>query len=121
MAHAVEVRLPFLKHQLVEFIFSLPPHFKIRQGWTKWILRKSMEHYLPQDVVWRKDKVGFEPPQKAWMQHKEVAEKIDAGKQTLVKKGILAPSALRHYTPAGAHAANNYDWRFWSAAYLFGH
>ena len=43
MAHGCEVRLPFLSHELVEFIFSLPPHFKIRQGWTKWLLRKDME------------------------------------------------------------------------------
>ena len=44
MAHGREVRLPFFHHELVEFIFSLPSHFKIRNGWTKWLLRK----------VWRK-------------------------------------------------------------------
>src|ERR1051326_1879748 len=40
MAHGREVRLPFLSHELVEFLFSLPSNFKIREGWTKWILRQ---------------------------------------------------------------------------------
>jgi asparagine synthase (glutamine-hydrolysing) len=63
MANSREVRLPFLNHELVQFIFSLPASMKIHEGSTKWILRKSMERALPPDVVWRKDKVGFEPPQ----------------------------------------------------------
>ncbi|HET7897041.1 MAG TPA: asparagine synthase C-terminal domain-containing protein, partial [Flavisolibacter sp.] len=51
MAHSVEVRLPFLYHPLVEFLFTLPPHFKIHQGWTKWLLRKTMENKLPNEIV----------------------------------------------------------------------
>ena len=119
MAHGVEVRLPFLQHQLVEFLFSLSPHFKIQQGWTKWLLRRSMEKTLPQNIVWRAEKVGFEPPQKAWMQHKAVQEKIYAGKKKLVQEGILSTKALQRFTPAGAYAANNWDWQFWSASQLW--
>src|SRR4030095_8477677 len=40
MAHSTEVRLPFLGHEVVEFIFSLPSNLKIKNGFTKWILRK---------------------------------------------------------------------------------
>ncbi|HLX90484.1 MAG TPA: asparagine synthase (glutamine-hydrolyzing), partial [Puia sp.] len=40
MTHGREVRLPFLSHELVQFVFSLPSSFKIRQGYTKWLLRK---------------------------------------------------------------------------------
>jgi asparagine synthase (glutamine-hydrolysing) len=47
MAHAVEVRLPFLNYQLVEFLFTLPPQLKIKDGWNKWLLRKAMEDVLP--------------------------------------------------------------------------
>lgn len=121
MAHAVEVRLPFLQHGLVEFLFSLPPHLKIRQGWTKWLLRKSMEQALPAGIVWRKDKVGFEPPQQSWMKREDVKESIMEGKKTLVRQHILSPAALRSYRPAPAHAAGNFDWRYWSASFLFGH
>jgi asparagine synthase (glutamine-hydrolysing) len=119
-AHAVEVRLPFLSHHLVEFLFSLPPHFKIKNGWTKWLLRKAAEPLLPQDIVWRKDKVGFEPPQKLWMQQKSVQEAIYEGKKILVQNGILKPSILhKKIQPQSAYAADNFDWRYWTASFLF--
>jgi asparagine synthase (glutamine-hydrolysing) len=120
MAHAVEVRLPFLDHSLVEFLFSLPPEFKIHKGWTKWLLRKSVEDLLPGEIVWRKDKVGFEPPQKIWMENKMVQEAIAEGKRKLVQQKILQPSALnKRLKPHNAYAANNWDWKCWSASHLF--
>jgi asparagine synthase (glutamine-hydrolysing) len=67
MAHSREVRLPFLDHKLVTFCFSLPDSYKLRMGWTKYILRKSFEDILPHDIAWRKEKVGFEPPQQDWL------------------------------------------------------
>lgn len=67
MANSVEVRLPFLNHTLVEFLFQLPDHFLLNQGWSKYILRKSMEDILPPEITWRKDKIGFEPPQSEWI------------------------------------------------------
>jgi asparagine synthase (glutamine-hydrolysing) len=120
MAHSVEVRLPFLQHQLVEFLFSLPPHFKIRNGWTKWLLRKATEQTLPSSIVWRKDKVGFEPPQKQWMLHHKVQEHIQASKELLVKNDILSAAVLsKPIKPSDAGDAINSDWRYWSASYLF--
>jgi asparagine synthase (glutamine-hydrolysing) len=62
MAHSREVRLPFLDYKLVEFVFSLPDHFKLKDGWTKFVLRDSMKNILPAPICWRKEKVGFEPP-----------------------------------------------------------
>lgn len=62
MAHGVEVRLPFLNHELVAFVFSLPDEMKLHNGWTKFILRESMNELLPAEICWRKEKVGFEPP-----------------------------------------------------------
>jgi asparagine synthase (glutamine-hydrolysing) len=120
MAHSVEVRLPFLQHELVEFLFTLPPHFKIHQGWTKWLLRKTVEDQLPKEIGWRKDKVGYEPPQKAWMQKKAVQEKIRDGKEKLVQEKILSPAVLaKAITPKSAHEEASFDWRYWSAAQLF--
>lgn len=120
MAHAVEVRLPFLNYQLVEFLFTLPPRLKIKEGWNKWLLRKSMENLLPKEIVWRKDKVGFEPPQKQWMQNPLVHERIRHAKKLLVEKNILSSTVLtKAVTPTDAHAADNKDWRYWSASFLF--
>ena len=76
MAHSVETRLPFLNHELIEFVFTLPDSFLLKDGWTKFILRKSMEEYLPPKIIWRKEKVGFETPQEKWLKSEWVEEII---------------------------------------------
>ncbi|HEY0059372.1 MAG TPA: asparagine synthase (glutamine-hydrolyzing) [Flavisolibacter sp.] len=120
MASSVEVRLPFLSHELVEFLFTLPAHLKIRDGWTKWLLRKAVETKLPKEIVWRKDKVGFEPPQKEWMQNPQVAQSIREGKGLLAEKGILDQKVLTQMIkPHDAHAAQSQDWKYWAASYLY--
>jgi len=113
MAHGVEIRLPFLDHRLAEFLFSLPARFKIRDGWTKWLLRATMECTLPPAIVWRKDKIGYEPPQRQWMADPALLDLISAAKRTLFNKGILDRAALqKKIQPMGAHAAESYDWRY---------
>jgi asparagine synthase (glutamine-hydrolysing) len=120
MAHGREVRLPFLNHELIEFIFSLPSNFKIRNGWAKWILRKAMEKKLPAEISWRRDKVGFEPPQKTWMQNISVKEFIIEAKKKLISEKILQPAVLKkEIVPLAAHDADNFDWRYLSASLLF--
>jgi asparagine synthase (glutamine-hydrolysing) len=74
MAFSREVRLPFLNHDLVEFVFSLPSDHKMRNGWTKAILRYGLQDILPPEIAWRKNKLGFQPPQKKWMGTKEWKE-----------------------------------------------
>jgi len=119
MAHGREVRLPFLQHQLVEFIFSLPAHLKIKDGHTKWLLRKSMDNLLLPAIAWRKDKIGFEPPQAQWMQHAAVQEYIQEAKRKLVNKKILDKEVLdKKIQPQNAHAADNFDWRYLSVSAL---
>ena len=67
MRHSIETRLPFLDYRLVELSLSLPLHVKIRNGWTKFILRKAVDKLLPENIVWRKNKFGFEAPEKIWL------------------------------------------------------
>ncbi|AYM99964.1 asparagine synthase [Chryseobacterium sp. 3008163] len=62
MAHSLEVRLPFLSHKLVEYVFTLPSIYKVNKGFSKYILREAMQDIVPQEIVWRKDKIGYEPP-----------------------------------------------------------
>jgi len=117
MAHGVEVRLPFLDHRLVEFLFALPANFKIREGWTKWLLRQHMASLLPAEIVWRKDKTGYEPPQHFWMQDPVLQEYMQEARRSLVKAGILEAAVLqKKIQPMDAHAAENYDWRYLVAA-----
>jgi asparagine synthase (glutamine-hydrolysing) len=91
MAFSREVRLPFLEHELVEFVFSLPSEFKISKGWTKYILRKSFENIMPPDISWRTDKIGYEPPQSKWMANPKINEMIQEAKLKLEQRRILNP------------------------------
>jgi asparagine synthase (glutamine-hydrolysing) len=117
MAHGVEVRLPFLNHELVQFIFSLPVTFKINNGWTKWLLRQGMKTVLPNEIVWRKDKVGYEPPQLQWMQPPQMQEYIQEARKKLVAKGILKNTVLdKPFIAKSSHDADNYDWRYLCSA-----
>lgn len=67
MAHGVEARPAFLDHRIVEFCFSLPFHEKIRDGWGKSVLRRSMEGILPPEIQWRKIKMGYPAPVFRWL------------------------------------------------------
>jgi asparagine synthase (glutamine-hydrolysing) len=67
MAHSVETRHPFLDYRLVEFAVSCPPELKLRDGWSKWILRDAMQGILPEKIRLRKTKLGFDAPDTTWM------------------------------------------------------
>jgi asparagine synthase (glutamine-hydrolysing) len=119
MAHSREVRLPFLSHELVEFVFSLPATFKMNNGWTKYVMRKSLETTLPKEITWRKDKIGYEPPQKKWLQSPEVKEIIQESRRTLVSEGILNNQILnKPVMPGGSLEKGDNSWGVWMAAKL---
>lgn len=65
MATAVEGRVPFLDHRIVEYSLSMPSEYKYRNGITKYILKKAAEGILPHDVIYR-PKMGFAAPTKRW-------------------------------------------------------
>ena len=119
MAHSREVRLPFLNKDLVNFTAALPSSYKINNGFTKWILRESVKDKLPKEIVWRKGKIGYEPPQQQWMQNKQVQEMIVNARKKLVANSILNSSILKtNITAKSAHEANNFDWWILCAAQL---
>jgi asparagine synthase (glutamine-hydrolysing) len=64
MAFSLESRVPFLDYRLVSFIYNLPPSFKIRNGYTKALLRDGLNGILPDEVRLRKSKLGFATPEK---------------------------------------------------------
>ena len=67
MHHSIETRLPFIDYRLVEAAVSINNNFKIKDGWTKFILRKTMEDKIPSEITWRKNKLGFNAPEKTWL------------------------------------------------------
>lgn len=70
MKHSIEARVPLLDHDLVEFSISLSLDMKIKNGWSKYILRKASEEIMPAEICWRKNKLGFNAPTGTWMQDK---------------------------------------------------
>ena len=65
MAHALEVREPLLDHKLMEWWSGLPPSFKLHGREGKYIFKKALEPYLPNEVLYR-PKMGFSVPLAAW-------------------------------------------------------
>ena len=66
MSVALETRLPFLDHRVVEFCQNLPLDLKLRDGKTKWLLRKVLAKYVPENLI-DKPKMGFSVPLADWL------------------------------------------------------
>lgn len=84
MAAGVEVRVPLLDLELVEFAARIPSHYKQRGNVGKAIFKKAMERHLPHQVIYR-PKTGFGAPLRRWLR-KELRQKVDE---------VLDPAALR--------------------------
>ncbi len=67
MAHSIESRVPFLDHKLVEYGINLASEEKIKYGKGKKIIREQLKGLVPDEILERKDKMGFVAPQKEWL------------------------------------------------------
>lgn len=68
MAFGVENRSPFLDYRLVQFGFSMPSKYKIRDGVTKWALKEVAKKFIPKEIIQRIDKRGFSAPVNRWFE-----------------------------------------------------
>ncbi|HSW59938.1 MAG TPA: asparagine synthase (glutamine-hydrolyzing) [bacterium] len=69
MASGVEVRMPFMDYRIVTFLFSLPWTSKIKNGFTKAIVRDAIGPFMPEEIAWRKNKIGFNTPIVDWIKN----------------------------------------------------
>ena len=100
MAVGVEVRVPFLDLDLVDFAARIPAHTKQRGREGKWVLKKAMEPYLPRDVIYR-PKSGFGAPLRRWMRvelRDLLSDVLDS--QSLRKRGLFDPIAVQRLIQA---------------------
>lgn len=65
MANGLEVRVPLLDHELVEWVSGLPSNLKLSGGEGKYIFKKALQSYLPQEILYR-NKMGFSVPLATW-------------------------------------------------------
>lgn len=76
----IESRAPFLDYRVVEYCCQLPPQYLIHNGWHKYVLREAVKDYLPNEVTWRRRKMGFPFPYREWLfSSREVARKNSKG------------------------------------------
>lgn len=67
MAFSIESRVPFLDHELVEYIFQLPMDQKIKKGWNRAIYRNALKGHMPEKNRLRRNKIGFTNPELPWL------------------------------------------------------
>jgi asparagine synthase (glutamine-hydrolysing) len=127
MAFGVETRLPFLDYRVVEFLYRLRPEYKIRNGWTKMLLRQAMDGLLPDEIRWRTDKMGFVTPEDIWFRTswREMAREILCDRRTRERGYVNCAAAFKEFE---AHAAGQRNisftiWRWlnlelWSRTFL---
>ena len=100
MAVGVEVRVPFLDLELVDFAARVPAAFKQRGRVGKWVLKKAMEPYLPRDVIYRA-KSGFGAPLRRWMRfelRELLGDYLSPG--SLSRRGLFEPAAVQRLIAA---------------------
>ena len=68
MANSLETRAPLLDYKMMEYVATIPSSLKLHDGETKYILKKSLEKLLPNDILYRK-KMGFSIPLADWLTH----------------------------------------------------
>jgi asparagine synthase (glutamine-hydrolysing) len=114
MAHALEVRVPLLDHKLVEWISGLPPQMKLNGSEGKYIFKKSLEQYLPHDILYRK-KMGFAVPLAAWFRgplRQRVRESLLGA--TLAETGIFNPVFLAEMVEQHESGRRDYSAPIWT-------
>jgi len=78
MAKSIESRAPFLDFKLLNYIFKIPSDLKYKNGFSKYILRKTFENDVAKEIIWNRDKKGFPVPQNEWCTDKKFLNKVQS-------------------------------------------
>lgn len=114
MRHGLEVRCPFLDYNLVEFAINLPIELKIKNGTQKYILKKTLEKYLPKDLIYR-TKWGFTAPVGEWLKdsHKYLIDEY-LSPERIKKQGIFSAYEISKLVSAFREGKDFHGKRIWS-------
>jgi len=94
MAFSIESRVPFLDHELVEFIFQLPIDQKIKRGWNRYVYRQAMKGKMPEVNRTRRSKIGFTNPEAAWTRERAPMIREVFSSSSLSSRGIFDSGRL---------------------------
>ena len=115
MAHAVEARVPFLDHDVVEFAMRLPLSYKLRDGVGKWILKKVAEPYVDHELVHRR-KQGFGAPMEEWFQQGDFGQRCLAAfdRSELRRQGFFDDEFFAGMLKRQINGGGGYSFQIWT-------
>lgn len=115
MGVSLETRVPFLDHRVVEFAWSLPMDYKIRDGQTKWALRQVLYRHVPKALLER-PKMGFALPNGAWLRGplREWADDL-LDSERLGHEGFFAAAPISEAWNAHLSGQVNLEYKLWPA------
>ena len=113
MGVSLETRVPFLDHRLVEFAWRLPLRFKVRNGVTKWLLRKALYRHVPRELIER-PKMGFGVPIDSWLRGplKHWAESL-LDRNRLLREGYFNPAPIQQKWEEHLSGRRNWQYYLW--------
>ena len=118
MAHSLEARTPFLDHEFVEFVLSIPYNYRTNRKDLKKLLKSSVSNLLPKDII-NAPKMGFVIPLKLWIRNnlREIVEKM-LNPERLSKQEIFDPLFYKRYVVPHVKGQADYTNKIW-AAFMF--
>ncbi len=117
MAFSIEARVPFLDYRIVEFAIALDGKYKIRNQWTKWIIRKACKEYLPKEVAKRKNKMGFPAPFARWLREGSSRDELKKVIYAFGDRNIVPRDTIHQFYMAHMEGKADYSdklFRFYS-------
>ena len=109
MAANLEVRVPFLNREMIEFAARMPIDLKLRGFKRKYILKRALEGVLPHDVVWRK-KAGFGAPIRSWLRGplRPLVNEL-LSEETVRKRGLFRPAEVQRIINANLSGREDFN------------
>jgi asparagine synthase (glutamine-hydrolysing) len=119
-AFGIEARHPFTDIRLAEFCLGLPWQLKTRGGWTKMILRRAMEPYLPSEVIWRKDKdsLMWEVNRLVLKARAEYFHQVTLDQETNLRPYVDTPKLKKYWQDYLTHGDETHVLLIWSGIAL---